>query len=230
MGAHRGEERVGYRRASFGRVIWVEAQAGLARSLRDVVEPEGDIVIEACAWSTSGVPKTLRITNNSESSSLFEFGTHKVHHPQVEVLREVKMETTALEDVIPKSCHFDFLNLDIQGAELEALKGLGKLLDTVRWIYVEVNREELYEGIPLESELGTWLAARGFEKAVSLWTPFFWGDTLFVKVEQKSIGGWLALRIGAVRSRVWFRSYPVRKLLKTIWRAARSIREGLRAL
>ncbi len=38
------------------------------------------------------------------------------------------------------------MNLDIQGAELMALMGMGKLLDSIDHIYLEVNLIHVYKG------------------------------------------------------------------------------------
>lgn len=222
VGAHRGEEVGEYRKARFGPVVWVEAQPDLAAELRRKVEPEGDIVIHACVWSVSGLKKKLSVTNNGESSSLYRLGTHEIHHPGIEVVREVVMTTSTLSDIIPKSSDFDFMNIDIQGAELEALKGFGLRLDSIRWIYMEVNREQLYQGIPQVDEITIWLRERGFVKAVSLWTPFNWGDALFVRNNQTARWARVSLALGALRALVWYRSFPARKWAKRIRQKARA--------
>lgn len=216
VGAHHGEELIGYRKASFGKVVWVEAQPELVAQLRQRVEPEGDVVIQACAWSISGLKKTLHITNNGESSSLYTLGTHETHHPAIKIVEEVEMSTSALSDVIPKDSVFDFINIDIQGAELEALKGLGHRLDSVTWVYLEVNREQLYNGIPQVGEISEWLRKNGFARAVALWTPYNWGDALFVRTDRGSNRARVLRAVGALRALVWFHGFPVRKLVKRI--------------
>jgi len=214
VGAHRAEELPGYRHSNFGPVIWVEAQEHLIPDLRRVVEPHGDVVLDACVWSEAGIELTLKISSNGESTSLYHMGTHELHHPHISVVREVSVTTSVLSDIVPEDFFFDFVNLDIQGAELEALKGMGILLDEVKWVYVEVNREALYEGIPLVDELANWLKNRGFVRAVSLWTEYEWGDSLFIRMESRSHPQKFSLMLGAIRSIFWFRSYPMRRMFK----------------
>jgi FkbM family methyltransferase len=49
---------------------------------------------------------------------------------------------------------FNFLNIDIQGNELAALKGATKLLTgPIRYVYLEINEAELYVGCPLGTSL-----------------------------------------------------------------------------
>ncbi len=52
-------------------------------------------------------------------------------------------KTQLLKDILPKyeDIHFNFLNLDIQGAELKALKSMGDYLNNVDYIYTEVNSD-----------------------------------------------------------------------------------------
>lgn len=54
------------------------------------------------------------------------------------------------------------LKIDVQGYELEALKGCEVLLAHIDWIYVECSFIELYEGQALASEVLAWIQARGF--------------------------------------------------------------------
>jgi len=56
----------------------------------------------------------------------------------------------------------DFLKLDVQGYELEVLKGGEQLLESVEVVMMEVNLIAVYEGAPLAHEVVSYMAARGF--------------------------------------------------------------------
>ena len=43
-----------------------------------------------------------------------------------------------LDDVVPINTKFDFLKMDVQGAELRILDGAEKLLPAIKWIFLEV--------------------------------------------------------------------------------------------
>lgn len=56
----------------------------------------------------------------------------------------------------------DLLKMDVQGYELEVLKGAEKSLDKIQVILAEVNFLDIYKGSPLLAEMITWLDARNF--------------------------------------------------------------------
>jgi FkbM family methyltransferase len=56
----------------------------------------------------------------------------------------------------------DVIKLDTQGSELGILEGAGDLLDTVRFLQVEVEFNPIYEGQPLFGDVDRFLRDRGF--------------------------------------------------------------------
>lgn len=181
VGAHLAEEFLDYREAGFGPTIWVEAQAELLAPIREVIAGSDDTVIEAVAWSETGKNLTFQVTSETQSSSLFGLAEHLVEYPQIQATEERQVSTVRLDEVLPPESTFDFVTLDIQGSELEALKGMGNLVSRVRWIFTEVNRREMYAGIPLVGEIDDFLSRRGFRRVVTLWYPAGWGDALYAR-------------------------------------------------
>ena len=57
------------------------------------------------------------------------------------------------------------LKLDVQGYELQALKGCEDLLHCFEWVYAECSFVELYEGQALALEVINWLQEHGFNQA-----------------------------------------------------------------
>lgn len=75
----------------------------------------------------------------------------------------------------------DLMWLDMQGGELDALKGAQKLIPTVTAIYTEVNFVERYKGNPLYTQIKQWLYEHGFvphQEAVGHKT---WANVLFLR-------------------------------------------------
>lgn len=187
VGAHLGEEARAYHSQGFGPVIWVEAQEHLIPGLVDSTRALGDRVIHAAVWSKSGNEINLNISSNSQSTSLFDFSEHLNEYPDISFVRREVVKTVRLDEVIFPDEPIDFVCLDIQGAELEALKGLGKRLSDVAWVYTEVNRVALYKDIPLVRDLDDFLEDQGFSRIVTVWTTHGWGEALYASAGTKRI-------------------------------------------
>lgn len=188
VGAHKAEELFQYTKYDWSlnnKTIWVEAQPDLALALSERLDTDRNIVINAVAWSEDNVNISFHVTNNGESSSVYELAEHLNKHPQIKEIGVLPLKTIKLSSVLPTDSKFDFVNLDIQGAELQALRGLGHFISGVKWIYTEVNKISLYNEIPLVSEMDDYLAAQGFTRYMTRWVPFKgWGDALFVSNEE----------------------------------------------
>ena len=82
----------------------------------------------------------FNVSNNGQSSSILELGLHKQFHPHVHYVSSFESKTKLLKDIICNyNIEYNFLNLDIQGAELKALKGMEEYLNKFDYIYIEVN-------------------------------------------------------------------------------------------
>lgn len=180
IGAHDAEEDPLYRQARWGPVTWVEAMPVKADSLRQRFHDDPSRrVVEALAWDRPGVRMDFRVASNGMSSSVFAPGTHTHHHPAITFDHSIQLESVRLDEVLPGDAFWDFINVDVQGAELHALRGLGSLLQHGKWIYMEVNEEPVYTGCPLIDEVDRWLLGQGFERLDAVMTPFGWGDALY---------------------------------------------------
>ncbi|MBL8763548.1 MAG: FkbM family methyltransferase [Phycisphaerae bacterium] len=113
-----------------------------------------------------GTEREFRLNNAPMTSSLYEPNRRLVDRfaalgelmiPQT---RE-RVRTTRLDD-IPDIDAIDFLKLDIQGGELDALRGAARHLQRAVVIETEVEFVPLYEGQPLFAELDQELRRHGF--------------------------------------------------------------------
>jgi len=81
----------------------------------------------------------------------------------------------------------DIIWMDLQGAELKALRGLGELIETVRAVYTEVEYREMYFGQPLFPEIDEYLTLHGFHLRAKFNTSEWFGDVLYVR-EHEVVG------------------------------------------
>lgn len=188
IGAHIGEEAATYSENGVSEVTWFEANESLLPSLKANISrfQMKQHVIGCALWHTNEQLK-FNITNNMQSSSVFELGSHKDHYPQILVQESREIQAFRFDSVaasgLVKNNQFHFINIDTQGAELAILKGFGDLLhgDSLKGIYLEVNKELLYTGIPLVDEIDIYLNNFGFHRIISKWTDAGWGDAFYLK-------------------------------------------------
>ena len=182
IGANIGEEAKAYDLQGVKDVCWIEANPELIPTLRANVHQYGHKVLQVCVGDMEGFEVVFHISNNAgQSSSYLDLGTHRKVHPNVHYVKDITMKTRRLDTM---SCwgEYDFLNIDLQGAELKALKGMGETLDHFKWVYLEVNWKELYIGCALFDEVERFMIEKGFKFVESKESGRTgWGDALFIR-------------------------------------------------
>lgn len=185
VGAHRAEELADYvdEWGPFSQPIhWIEGQTDLVEELRNRSDLQDHVILEGYVWNADNEILDFNLSNNSQTSSLLKFGTLSEKSPSIVVEQTVQVRTIRIDTLIPGDINFDFINLDLQGVELQALQGLGdKLLET-HWIYTEVNKEDVYVGCTKVSDLDEFLGQYGFKRIITKWVRGQgWGDALYIR-------------------------------------------------
>jgi FkbM family methyltransferase len=185
VGAHYGQEAAEYALIGCNRMIFIEAIPEVYEQLKRNLEPYLDaMAINACISDVDGDTTWFNVANNEgQSSSLLELGIHKTEHPEVHYSDRIEVTTTRLDTLfedMPLEC--DLLNMDLQGAELMALKSLGNRLDEFKWLYLEVNTAHVYVGCPLVGEIDDYVRQFGFRRVeMKAIGNFSWADAFYVK-------------------------------------------------
>ena len=166
IGANRGQFAL-VARLCFpqARIISFEPLAGPSVTFRKVFAKDERVTMHQVAISPDRGEATIHVSARDDSSSLLpitamqnaifpgtaEVGTTTVAAgPLGDYVQTDEIESPAL------------LKLDVQGYELEAVKGCDDLIDCFAYIYVECSFVELYAGQALVDEVTTWLCERGF--------------------------------------------------------------------
>lgn len=186
VGAHELEERSDYLASGVEKIIWVEGNPSLVERAQGILKNSNrEKVLNGLIHSESDLEVDFKITNNSQSSSILEFGKHKLHHPHVNFIQNLKMKTITLYDLLEKESiprgEFDFINLDIQGLELQALKGLGDYFFDLKYIYSEINTSEVYKNNDTLDQIDSYLSQFGFSRVEICITEYEWGDAFYLK-------------------------------------------------
>ena len=186
IGAHLMEERGRYLANKLDNTIWIEANPKVFSQIDFINKEENKE--QAFNFAISDIDNSIYkfyITNNGESSSILELDKHKIHHPHIHVTEVIEVESKRMDTLINENNinikNYDFINLDIQGAELLAMKGFGNYLNNIKFIYTEVNIESLYKDCALLHNIDEFLKEFKFERVETFITQFNWGDALYIK-------------------------------------------------
>ena len=194
VGAHECEEKDVYNQHGVldERIYWVEAlqeKVDICKSRYPNIRIHQAVIDDTDDHeATFHITNNIEQTNNAQSSSLLELGTHKVHHPHDVPVKSVKLITTRLDTLIERHAipmtDINMLCLDIQGIELRALKSMPKYLDRIDYIYTEVNTQEVYKGCDLKPDMDAFLSQHGFVNiATQMWRNCGWGDAFYMRTK-----------------------------------------------
>ena len=189
VGAHECEEREAYLEyITDAHTYWVEAQEHLVNQNKMKIPSMN--IYQAVVSDKDDSTVEFIVTNNVQSSSILELQEHKTEHPWVVETQRYHVQTMRLDTLIANHIGADvfrrtvnFVNLDIQGAELLALRGMGAFLaeGSIHYIYTEVNTKPLYRDCALLPEMDAFLAKYNFERVALEMTVHGWGDAFYVK-------------------------------------------------
>jgi FkbM family methyltransferase len=202
VGAHEGQEVEPYLRLGFERIVLVEANP----EWHDVLLTRfgGDARIKIFNYAIcdrEGVVDLHVHTSRSGSTEpasilpmrRFNQIVTTLHTPRT--IRVPGMTLDALFDRHQlRRADYNFMNLDIQGAEMLAFKGAASILPSMDVIISEIALIDLYEGGPLEDDVVAFLGRHGFVKRRAVYHTLYdetsafpaWGECLFIKTTPHS--------------------------------------------
>ncbi len=182
VGAHHGWEFKNYQAAGIKDLVFIEPLPSNFVQLRENVSEECLLFNTALGNFVGEVEMNVETANMGQSSSILEPGTHLTQYPHIKFESKVTVPITKL-DLLPISRqHYNMLNIDVQGYELEVLKGGEQTLEGIDCLYLEVNRAQVYKGCAQVEELDDWLRPRGFVRVKTAWVGGDWGDALYLRV------------------------------------------------
>jgi len=166
IGANRGQFSLAARRWAPGaRVYAFEPLHGPAQRFKSVFKNDRQVRLFQAAIGPQAGKAVIHVSAADDSSSLLPItglqerlfrGTGEVATEKVRVGRLA--DFISAEGIQAPA----LLKLDVQGYELEALRGCEDLLDWFVYLYVECSFVELYTGQALAHEVIAWLSDRGF--------------------------------------------------------------------
>jgi FkbM family methyltransferase len=182
VGAHYGEEDSDYNTSNIKNKIYIEASSINFKVLCENLKNQKEIILlnKAIGNFEGEIDLNIEEKNNGQSNSILRPLKHLEQYPDIKFTKKERVKMIKLNSLNLKT-KYNLLNIDIQGYELEALKGANKLLDEIDVIICEINREELYENCPNYKDISNYLKQFGFKLVEKRWIGGSWGDGLYLK-------------------------------------------------
>ena len=185
IGAHELEELPDYLNRNVRRIIWIEANPDKYNFIEEKLKRFKNMTLGKFAAGKKNDVQNLNLSNNGQSSSLLELGTHKMRYPDIDYISKIQVEIKSLDNWLDENINnkdqYNFINIDIQGYELEALKGMPNQLKIAEYVYIEVNFEEVYDGCSQLRDIDKFLSKFSLLRVGLRKTDKGWGDAIYAK-------------------------------------------------
>ena len=136
-------------------IVCVEPMPEAVDRLRAVHHSDSRVSIEPFAAAASGGRRCLHVSRKTDSSSLLPIlNPYLAAFPGTEESSVIHIDAQTLDALLPSQLERPaLLKIDVQGGELEVLRGAPRLLAQVDVAFVECSFVEFYGGQPLADEV-----------------------------------------------------------------------------
>lgn len=130
----------------------------------------------------------FNISNNVQSSSVLELGTHLQEHPEVKYVYKLTLKSITIDTFFERNkinaSKYNLWNFDIQGAELMALKGATNSIKYAEIIILEVNEKELYKNCGLIGDIDNFFSDYNFKRVFTKILEYGWGEAVYIRQNE----------------------------------------------
>ncbi len=147
------------------RVFCFEPLGGCVVRLRGLAQDYPRLVIYDHGLGAQAAEFDINVASNLGSSSILDFTDLQLEtYPGVTVVGKETIRVEALDTIATPEMTQGrtLLKMDVQGFELEVLKGAVATLENIEAIYLEASFLPLYADQPLATELIVWLDQHGY--------------------------------------------------------------------
>lgn len=184
IGAHDCQELPFYNKLSLKDedIVWIDA---IPQKITQAQKRGIPNVYNAVITDKDDADVVFNISNNDQSSSVLELGTHLQEYPWVVYIDKILQKSITIDTFFDRNkidaSKYNFWNFDIQGAELMALKGATRSIEYAKAIYLEVNEKSLYKDCGLITDIDEFLSKYNFKRVLTKMTNEGWGDALYIR-------------------------------------------------
>tara|TARA_B100001029_G_scaffold39339_1_gene30477 strand:- start:9133 stop:9867 length:735 start_codon:yes stop_codon:yes gene_type:complete len=186
VGAHIGQEFVHYNKHNFDKVLFFEPQKDIFKRLINNVENYDNVECYNFALGSMEENKVIYKSQGNQglSSSVLPPELHLEVQPDISFLDTEEIEIKRFDSLDVDI--LNFLTLDVQGLELEVLKGFGEALNKVEFIFTEINTKYLYKDNALVGDIDAYLKGFNFVRVFTNIDCFnYFGDAFYIKKTNK---------------------------------------------
>ncbi len=163
VGASRGQFALhAARRWPNANIVCFEPLGSSADRLRSVLRG----AVEVHQFGVGSVPgrMSLNVSGREDSSSILPIALQADEYPETKAVGVEEVDVTTLDDALGHAALGSecLLKIDVQGYELEVLKGGRSVLKSATSVLCECSFVELYDGQPLADEVIEFLREQGF--------------------------------------------------------------------
>lgn len=188
VGAHQGQEIKIFENFNFEKIYLFEPFNKNVQIIEKKIENKLNYEVFEFALGNNNTKKEIyySIENEGQSSSFLDPNLHKKVQPNINFHNNSLVKIKRFEDLGINNVNF--LIMDVQGFELEVLKGFGTKIHGIDFIFTEVNREYLYSDNVLIWDLDKYLFKKGFVRTWTSWREanMPWGDAFYLRTSKIS--------------------------------------------
>lgn len=182
VGGHHGQEFTEYRSCGVRNIVFIEPCRPAFQILKRRFTGQAKLYNCALGAFNGTAVMNVETANTGQSNSLLKPKKHLQQYPSITFNQTELVQVRTMDSLKLKNCNM--LNMDVQGYELEVLKGGTETLRGIDIIYTEVNRDEVYEGCARVEQLDAYL--KDFERVQTDWSGGTWGDAIYVRTKKIS--------------------------------------------
>ena len=182
VGAHFGNENQVYEKLNIKNKIFFESSYKTFIVLtQNLSHTEALLINKAVGNENKSIMLNIETHNEGQSNSILQPKLHLQQYPNIKFHNQEMVDMIRLDDFLQEKQKYNFLNIDVQGYELEVLKGCEKLLNNIDYIMTEINKAELYENCAQVEQIIEFLKSYNFVLVEQNWLGGTWGDGFFIK-------------------------------------------------
>jgi FkbM family methyltransferase len=189
VGAHFGQEYHDYKAAGIKDIFFIEPCEKAFNVLSDTFDKTPGVILccSGCGSEVDVLQMNTEQANQGMSNSLLKPAKHLQQYPSIQFTGTEEVEIHPLDTLME---HYgavgNLLVMDVQGYELEVLKGATNTLKSIDYVYTEVNRDEVYENCARVEQLDEYLT--DFTRVETNWAGNSWGDAWYIRKTLLSNG------------------------------------------